>query len=157
LMIALDGDSGRGSGRSIAAYDLHAGLAACSDHLTRFGGHRAAAGFEIEASAIDGFRRAMVAHAASMLSPDDLVPEQPIDPLVPGSALGLELAEELERLGPFGHANPEPTLLVPAAKIGDARAMGDEGQHACFTLTNGGRRARGVVFRTTPAALSAAA
>jgi single-stranded-DNA-specific exonuclease len=157
LMVALDGDSGRGSGRSIAAYDLHAGLAACSAHLTRFGGHRAAAGFEIEAGQIDAFRRAMVAHAASMLTPHDLVPEQRIDALVPGSALGLELAEELERLGPFGHGNPEPTLLVPAAKVGDVRAMGEEGQHACFTLTNGGRRARGVVFRTTPAALTAAA
>jgi single-stranded-DNA-specific exonuclease len=157
LMVALDGDSGRGSGRSIAAYDLHAGLAACSEHLTRFGGHRAAAGFEIDAGAIDAFRRAMVAHAASMLTPHDLVPEQQVDALVPGSALGLELAEELERLGPFGHGNPEPTLLVPAAKIGDVRAMGEEGQHACFTLTNGGRRARGVVFRTTPAVLSAAA
>jgi single-stranded-DNA-specific exonuclease len=157
LMVALEGDGGRGSGRSIAAYDLHAGLAACSDHLVRFGGHRAAAGFEIDASAIDAFRRALVAHAASVLTPDDLVPEQRVDALVPGSALGLELAEELERLGPFGHGNPEPTLLVPAAKIGDVRAMGDEGQHACFTLTNGGRRARGVVFRTTPAALQAAA
>src|SRR4051794_4009725 len=44
VVIALDGDadalSGRGSGRSISAYDLHAGLAACSDHLIRFGGHR---------------------------------------------------------------------------------------------------------------------
>jgi single-stranded-DNA-specific exonuclease len=157
LMVALDGDSGRGSGRSIAAYDLHVGLAACSAHLTRFGGHRAAAGFEIEAGQIDAFRRAMVAHAASMLTPHDLVPEQRIDALVPGSALGLELAEELERLGPFGHGNPEPTLLVPAAKVGDVRAMGEEGQHACFTLTNGGRRARGVVFRTTPAALTSAA
>jgi single-stranded-DNA-specific exonuclease len=157
MMVALEGDGGRGSGRSIAAYDLHAGLAACSDHLVRFGGHRAAAGFEIEASAIDPFRRAIVAHAASMLTPHDLVPEQRVDALVPGSALGLELAEELERLGPFGHGNLEPTLLVPAAKIGDVRAMGDEGQHACFTLTNGGRRARGVVFRTTPAALQAAA
>ena len=157
LMIALDGGSGRGSGRSIAAYDLHAGLAACSEYLTRFGGHRAAAGFEIEAPQIEAFRRAMNAHAASMLTPHDLVPEQRVDALVPGSALGLELAEELERLGPFGHGNPQPTLLVPAAKIGDVRAMGDEGQHACFTLTNGGRRARGVVFRTTPAALTAAA
>jgi single-stranded-DNA-specific exonuclease len=157
LMIALEGHSGRGSGRSLAAYDLHAGLAACSEHLTRFGGHRAAAGFEIDASQVDAFRRAMNSHAASMLTPDDLVPEQRVDALVPGSALGLELAEELERLGPFGHGNPEPTLLVPAAKIGDVRAMGDEAQHACFTLTNGGRRARGVVFRTTPAALSAAA
>ena len=56
LMIALDGGSGRGSGRSIQAFDLHAGLAACAEHLQRFGGHRAAAGFEIDAARIDAFR-----------------------------------------------------------------------------------------------------
>src|SRR5918993_914222 len=45
VVIALDGQGGgRGSGRSISAYDLHAGLAACSEHLGRFGGHRIAAG-----------------------------------------------------------------------------------------------------------------
>ena len=57
LMVALDGDSGRGSGRSIAAFDLHAALAACSEHLSRFGGHRAAAGFEIETREVEAFRQ----------------------------------------------------------------------------------------------------
>jgi single-stranded-DNA-specific exonuclease len=157
LMIALDGGSGRGSGRSIQAYDLHAGLAACAEHLQRFGGHRAAAGFEIDAARIDAFRAALVEHAASALTPEDLIPEHEVDALVPGSALGLELAEELERLGPFGHGNPEPTLLVPSARLGAVRGMGEEGQHSCFTLSNGGRRARGVAFRTAPKTLAAAA
>ncbi len=56
VVIALDGDDGRGSGRSISAYDLHAGLAACEAHLRRFGGHRMAAGVELEAGAVEGFR-----------------------------------------------------------------------------------------------------
>src|SRR3954469_22393032 len=61
LMIALDGEGGgRGSGRSVPAYDLHAGLAACSEHLRRFGGHRAAAGFDIDAAQVDGLWRAFV-------------------------------------------------------------------------------------------------
>ena len=47
VLIALDGERGKGSGRSVSAYDLHAGLAACSGHLERFGGHRAAAGLSI--------------------------------------------------------------------------------------------------------------
>jgi single-stranded-DNA-specific exonuclease len=157
FMVALDGDSGRGSGRSIAAFDLHAALAACSVHLTRFGGHRAAAGFEIEAAQIEPFRHALVKHAASVLTPQDLIPEQPVDALVPGSALGLGLAEELQRLAPFGHGNPEPTLLVPGARVGDVRAMGEDAQHSSFTLRSGGTRARGVAFRTAPRALAAAA
>ncbi len=156
MVIALGPEGGRGSGRSIAAFDLHASLAACSTHLRRFGGHRAAAGFELDSERLDDFRRAFVRHAARVLAPRDLEPVERIDAVVPGSALGLPLAEELERLAPFGHGNPEPTLLVPAARISDVRAMGEEGQHSCFTLSNGGARARGVAFRTPPKALAVA-
>jgi single-stranded-DNA-specific exonuclease len=148
VVIGLDGDSGRGSGRSIAAYDLHAGLAACSDSLRRFGGHRVAAGLEIDRSRVDEFRRAFTEHAASRLSPEDLVRTERVDAVVPGDALGTGLAEELERLRPFGQGNPEPTLLVPAARVSDVRAMGAEEQHARFTLVGGGSRARTVAFRT---------
>ncbi len=155
LLISLDGEAGRGSGRSIAAYDLHAGLGACSEHLTRFGGHRAAAGFELAADQVDALRRAFVRHAASSLTPLDLIPEERVDALVPGTALGLELAEELRRLEPFGMGNPEPTLLVPAARVGDARSMGEEGQHCRFTLSSGGTRARGVAFRTAASGITA--
>ncbi|HEX6459522.1 MAG TPA: single-stranded-DNA-specific exonuclease RecJ [Thermoleophilaceae bacterium] len=155
LMISLDGEAGRGSGRSIGAYDLHAGLAACSEHLTRFGGHRAAAGFEVPTDGVDALRRAFVRHAAASLTPYDLIPEERVDALVPGTALGLGLAEELRRLEPFGMGNPEPTLLVPAARVGDARSMGDEGQHCRFTLSSGGIRARGVAFRTAVSGIAA--
>jgi single-stranded-DNA-specific exonuclease len=148
VVIALDGDSGRGSGRSISAFDLHDGLAACAQHLRGFGGHRAAAGLDIDRDSVDAFRQAFAAHAASVLSPEDLVAEQRIDAVVPGDALGTALAEELEQLSPFGHGNPAPTLLVPAARVSDVRSMGQDGQHARFTLSGGGSRARAVAFRT---------
>jgi single-stranded-DNA-specific exonuclease len=148
VVIALDGDTGRGSGRSISAFDLHAGLAACAHHLNRFGGHRAAAGLEIDRGAVDAFREAFVAHAASVLSPADLVAEQRVDAVVPGDTLGTPLAEELEQLAPFGHGNPAPTLLVPAARVSQVRSMGEDGQHARFTLSSGGTTARAVAFRT---------
>ena len=56
VAIALDDGAGRGSGRSISPYDLHAGLGACAQHLIRFGGHRMAAGVELEADAVEPFR-----------------------------------------------------------------------------------------------------
>jgi single-stranded-DNA-specific exonuclease len=155
VMIALDGERGRGSGRSIAAFDLHAGLAACSERLLRFGGHRAAAGLEIGASEVAAFRQAFAAHAAAVLSPSDLVPVERVDAVVGPDRLGVPLAEELDRLRPFGQGNPEPTLLVPAARVGDVRSMGDEKQHARFTIAGGGARARAVAFRTTAASLPA--
>jgi single-stranded-DNA-specific exonuclease len=157
VVIALDGaGGGRGSGRSIGAYDLHAGLAACSQHLSRFGGHHMAAGVELDAGAVEAFRADLAAHAGSSLAPADLRRVQHVDAVVSGSVLTLELAEELERLGPFGAGNPAPALLVPAARIEHVTAMGEERKHARCSLVSGGARARGVAFGVTQAALARA-
>ena len=158
VVIALDGQGGgRGSGRSISAYDLHAGLAACSEHLVRFGGHRMAAGVELEAGAVEPFRRALAAHAGAALSPEDLISVERVDAIVPGGDLGLGLAEELELLRPFGMGNPQPTLLVPSARFERVTGMGEDREHSRFTLVAaGGARSRGVAFGSPPKALEPA-
>jgi single-stranded-DNA-specific exonuclease len=157
VVIAMEDGVGRGSGRSISAYDLHAGLAACAGHLTRFGGHRMAAGVELEAAAVEGFRRALAAHAGGALAPADLIPVERVDAVVPGGLLGLELADQLEALRPFGMGNPQPTLLVPAARFQHVAAMGEEREHSRFTLvTAGGARSRGVAFGSPPKTLAPA-
>src|SRR4029450_11851418 len=79
VVIALDGESGRGSGRSISAYDLHAGLHACGEHLARFAGHKMARGVELEAESLDPFRRALAAHAGAALTPGDLRRREHVD------------------------------------------------------------------------------
>ena len=146
VLVALDGRGrGRGSGRSIPGFDLHAGLTACARHLAGFGGHRMAAGLEIEAGRVEAFRAAFRAHAASALTDEDLVKEERVDAVVPGDSLGLGLAEELGRLRPFGIGNPGVSVLVPAARVSDVRPMG-EGRHVRFTVTSGGARSRAVGF-----------
>ncbi|HEX4689816.1 MAG TPA: single-stranded-DNA-specific exonuclease RecJ, partial [Solirubrobacteraceae bacterium] len=145
VLIALDGEEGTGSGRSIPGFDLLGGLNAASHHLLRHGGHRAAAGLTIAREAVDGFREAFCGHAAEVLTPDDLVPTVRVDAVASGDALTLGLAEELESLAPFGQANPAPALLVPGARFSDPHAMG-EGRHVAFTLHAGGARSRCVHF-----------
>jgi single-stranded-DNA-specific exonuclease len=145
VLIALDGSEGTGSGRSIPAFDLLGGLMAASWHLDRYGGHRAAAGLTIARDRIEGFRERFTAHAGEVLTPADLVPECRIDAVVPGDALTLGLAEELERLAPFGQGNPAVSLMVPAAELADPRPLG-EGRHVAFTLHAGGARSRCVQF-----------
>jgi single-stranded-DNA-specific exonuclease len=146
VLIALDGDEGTGSGRSIPAFDLLAGLEAGKRHLLRHGGHRAAAGCTIARDSVDAFREAFCAHAAEVLAPEDLVPVERLDAVVSGDVLGLGLAEELARLEPFGTANPAVSLLVPAARLTDPRPLGEEQRHVGFRLEAGGVRARGVRF-----------
>lgn len=146
VVVSLDGEGGgRGSGRSIPGFDLLAALEACSDHLESFGGHRAAAGLELRAENLDAFRAAFAAHAASVLGPEDLRRTERVDAMVGGAALGLELAEELQKLAPFGMGNPGVRLLVPSARVRDGRTMG-EGKHVRFSLHSGAHRALGVAF-----------
>jgi single-stranded-DNA-specific exonuclease len=145
VLIAFEGASGRGSGRSIEGYDLLAGLTACAGHLKRYGGHSAAAGVELEADSMQAFAEALDAHAASVLSAGDLIPRERVDAVVTGPQLGMELAEELAALAPFGHGNPPVSLMLEDAVFADVRPMG-EGKHARFTVESAGAHARGVAF-----------
>lgn len=147
VVVSLDEDGGgRGSGRSIPGFDLLAGLEACSEYLESFGGHRAAAGLQLRAENVEAFRAAFAAHAESVLGPEDLQRTERIDAMVGGADLGLDLAEELQRLAPFGMGNPGVRLLVPSARVRDVRAMGKEGAHSRFSLHSGSHRALGVAF-----------
>src|SRR5438105_830804 len=96
----------------------------------------------IAVDAVDAFRHAFVRHAADALSPEDLVPIERVDAVVGPDRLGVPLAEELERLRPFGQGNPAPTFLVPAARVADVRSMGDDSQHSRFTIGGAAGRAR---------------
>jgi single-stranded-DNA-specific exonuclease len=130
----------KGSGRSLPAFDLHGALSACSEHLLRFGGHRAAAGLAIEPANLAAFFEAFAAHADANLGETDLAPVTRIDAIVPGSALTLDLATELERLAPFGLGNPDVTLLVPDCEAMQPGVVGD-GKHLRFRVKQGGRDA----------------
>ncbi len=145
VLIALDGDTGRASGRSVDAFDLLAGLTACDEHLMSYGGHRAAAGLEIERERVADFAGALSAHAERVLDPRDLVTVERVDALVGGDELGMELAEELAAMAPFGRGNPPVSLMVADASFTDVRPMG-EGKHARFTVESRGARARAVAF-----------
>ncbi|HTB49836.1 MAG TPA: single-stranded-DNA-specific exonuclease RecJ [Solirubrobacteraceae bacterium] len=145
VLVSLEGDSARGSGRSIDRYDLLAGLTACDEHLVRYGGHSAAAGVELQREQIESFAAALDTHAAQALCADDLLERERVDALVDGRQLGMGLAEELARLAPFGKGNPTVSLMLSGASLRDVRPMG-EGKHARFTIESDGVHARAVAF-----------
>jgi single-stranded-DNA-specific exonuclease len=145
ILVALDGEVGTGSGRSIPGFDLLDALHAAADCLDRYGGHRAAAGLSLSRARLHELREAVERHAESVLPEDLLQPLERIDAVVSGTELGLGFAEELRALEPCGMGNPNPKLLVPGARFEDPRPMG-EGKHARFTVSSGGTRARAVSF-----------
>ncbi len=140
VMIAGADGEWKGSGRSVSSFDLHGALSACSARLERFGGHRAAAGLSIKREQLDDFAAEFAAHADAHLGETDLAPVTKIDAIVPGHALTLALAHELDRLAPFGLGNPDVTLLVPSCEAVDPGVVG-EGKHLRFRVRHGGRDA----------------
>jgi single-stranded-DNA-specific exonuclease len=139
VLIAGGDDTWKGSGRSIPAFDLHAALHACSAHLERFGGHRAAAGLSIRPERIEAFADAFAAEGERLLHDDDLRPVTVIDAVLPrGSHLTLDLCAELGRLAPFGLGNPSVTLLAPDCELGELETVGD-GKHLRFRVRRDGR------------------
>jgi single-stranded-DNA-specific exonuclease len=134
-----------GSGRSIPAFDLHGGLAACAGLLTRWGGHRAAAGLSIEPQRIDELASSLAEHAGQVLSEEDLRPVTRIDAVVNGRDLTLDLCEELEPLGPFGLGNPAVTLLAVACELSELGAVGD-GKHLKLAVAADGARSGAIAF-----------
>jgi single-stranded-DNA-specific exonuclease len=144
VMIAGGEGEWKGSGRSVPAFDLHAGLAACSSHLERFGGHRAAAGLSIAPEHINAFAQAFAAHADEHLVDDDLRSVTRVDAVLPPRTVPtLELCEELAQLAPFGMGNPEITLLAESCELRDLAAVGD-GKHLRFRVRAGGAIAFGL-------------
>jgi single-stranded-DNA-specific exonuclease len=140
LIAGADGDW-KGSGRSIAAFDLHAALGACSGLLGRWGGHRAAAGLSIAEENVDAFAEAFAEQAALVLGEEDLEPLTSIDAVVArGADLSLDLCTELRRLAPFGLGNPAPVLLAPRCGLAELATVGD-GRHLRFRLRRDGRDA----------------
>jgi single-stranded-DNA-specific exonuclease len=145
LIAGADGDW-KGSGRSIVSFDLHGALGACSAHLERYGGHRAAAGLSIRPENVDAFAHDFAAHADAVLADDDLSPPLVVDAVVPGRACTLELAAELRRLAPFGLGNPGVTLLVAGCELADLKTVG-EGKHLRFrAIDEGGTAGSAIGF-----------
>ncbi len=132
VLVALEGDVGKGSGRSINGFDLHAALTECAPHLSRYGGHRMAAGLTVERRRLDGFREAFNRVARERLTERDLVPSQRIDIVTTVAALDDELERLFRHLEPCGPGNPGPVLGVAEGRIRSDQVVG--GSHLKFTL-----------------------
>jgi single-stranded-DNA-specific exonuclease len=138
FIVGGDGQTWRGSGRSIEGFDLAAALRQCDDLLLRHGGHAMAAGVTVADDKLDALRCRLNEIARKTLKPEQLKPVLRIDAEIPLSDLSLERVGELERLEPHGPVNPSVQLI--ARKVWHQRTpqrMGKQSQHAKFWVTDG--------------------
>lgn len=117
VLIAVDGDKGKGSARSIPAFHLHEALKSCQEHLLGFGGHKYAAGMSIEAGRIPEFRKKLNLVARETMSPEDLVPNQALDAVVDLDEVDIDTARSFARFAPFGPGNRHPVLAARQLRV----------------------------------------
>lgn len=138
ILVALDGDTGKGSGRSISTFDLHSALGECSDLLQRYGGHRAAAGVTVSAANMDAFAARFNDIARERLTSDDLFPELRIDVELELDHATLELETVLRHFEPFGVGNPAPLFVARnVTAAAPPRIVGRDGLKLRLTGTSG--------------------
>ena len=132
FLVGWDGDLGRGSGRSIAGFDLHGALHRVGHHLEKYGGHTMAAGLTIRRDRYEGFRIAFLGVAGELLDPDDLVPAQRVDLELPLRLVSDDLEKLIRYLEPCGPGNPAPVFGVRGARAVGAKRVGSN--HLRFLL-----------------------
>jgi single-stranded-DNA-specific exonuclease len=137
FLVAFEGETGRGSGRSISAFDLHAALVECGGLLERFGGHHMAAGLTIRREQLGAFRQRFREVAADQLTPDLLGPEQRVDLVISLEEATDELERLCRHLEPCGSGNPAPVFGVRGVRLLNPSVIG--GRHLKGVLQAGGR------------------
>ena len=147
IVISLDDESAVGSCRSIPEFDMLGALERCSHLLTRFGGHRQAAGLSLDPARVRELRAAINAVADETLGPEDLVPRLRIDGNLGFRAITGGVAAGVAALAPFGAGNPRPVFVARGVELVDGPRKLKE-RHLKMSLKQDGRVFRAVAWRS---------
>jgi single-stranded-DNA-specific exonuclease len=147
-ILSEEGPVARGSARSIPSFDICKALAGCKELLTAFGGHKQAAGLELEARNIFPFEECMKKIADEMLAERDFFPSLEIDADVDFSVINFHLTGEMEKLEPFGFGNPEPVLGSRGLEVLYPRILKD--RHLKMKLRQKNRSLDAIGFDMAP-------
>ncbi len=145
ILISTDGETGKGSGRSIPGFNLYEALSHAGALLDRFGGHALAAGLTMPTENIAALSEKLCAYADEVLPPDALVPVLNIDAPLDISLPLLTVARQLEVLEPFGAANPKPVFLLSGVTLSSVRTSRDQ-KHLFLRLFKNGAAVDCVAF-----------
>jgi single-stranded-DNA-specific exonuclease len=124
ILIAVEGERGKGSARSIPGLDLYKALQACRHCLEDFGGHAMAAGLSIKAEKLIEFQRSFENAVTQMSASDNRLPRLTVDTLIHFEDISEKLIDEIENLSPFGPANPEPVFMAQNIKVITSKIVG---------------------------------
>ena len=137
LVLCSDGDTLKGSGRSISGFDLHEGLSRCAEDLVAYGGHRMAAGIRVLPEKLEAFRTRFQDVVRSELGSEPVPAVQLIDGILNfKEASNFLFLKELEMMQPFGVGNPEPVFQSPPLLVKRRRLFGQQKKHVLLELAD---------------------
>lgn len=145
-LIALEGEQGRGSARSIAGFDITAALANCSAFLERFGGHDQAAGFSVQSGQVDALREGLNIYARQNLGARELKPRLYIESELDPSEIKIDLTTQIEQLQPFGTGNPVPLFASRDWDLKSWRLVGSDQKHLKLKVQKNGLLLDPIIF-----------
>lgn len=144
ILICIEGDEGKGSGRSIPGIDLHQALVESSQYLKKYGGHEMAVGLSLEKNKIEDFRK----HFEEILKEKNvkqILPVINIDCEITKKDLNKETIEQIKLLEPYGEKNKPPLVVYKNLKITSIRAL-SEGKHLKIELKDGNENISAIGF-----------
>lgn len=146
ILLAKEGDTYTGSGRSVEGVHILKLISSAQDLLVRFGGHEMACGLKIKRENIALFSQRLQDALAD--TPQEVyIPKQSYDLKVTLQELTLDLTRQLERLQPFGQGNPNPVFLVEQVKPWQVRKIGKNNDHLRMQLQKESLSCDAIAFR----------
>lgn len=132
ILICFEGDTGKGSGRSLPGFDLHEALVKSSQYLEKYGGHEMAVGVSLKKDMFNSFKQKFEEIAIEQ-DIKDIIPVIKIDGIITSKDINKETIKELEKLEPFGEKNKTPIFVYKNLKIDSIRALSG-GKHLKLVL-----------------------
>ena len=146
VVVAVDGDVARASGRSVPDYHLAQALSECGELFLHYGGHPAAAGFVARTDDLDAIRQSLQASAQERLRDATLEPTLRIDAEADFADMPGKTMDFIRRLAPYGQENPPPAFMARGVQATSRQRMGTQGQHMRLQLRQNGTAWEAVAF-----------
>lgn len=145
ILLCVEGNEARGSGRSVEGFNLFAALQANADYLLKFGGHELASGLTLKTENLEAFRKAFLEYAKNELKPEECVPAMNVDCEARPEDFSLDSVDALSVLEPFGMANPQPLFCLRDMRVVCVSPIGND-RHTRLILASGPMRFDAVHF-----------
>lgn len=134
VILIITEDEAMGAARSIESFDITEALNRCSHLLTKFGGHKKAAGLTLPKDRIDEFRQKLNQIAGDLITEEDMIPTLSVEGELDMGDVSAELIKELEQLEPYGFSNPSPVFIMRGVQVASHNKMGRDNNHLKLDL-----------------------